>query len=577
MADLNLPTPNKDPGDGAPADDMNLVIEAINTLNSAVENIDAGPQGPQGEPGTPGANGEAATVSVAATVTTTPGGDAQVVEGGTAQNRTLTFYIPRGEQGPQGEQGLQGAQGPAGDPGVPAAISVGTVTTGAPESQASVTNSGSTSNVVLDFSIPRGPQGEAVNLGDNPASDLGVSSAGTSTAASRQDHVHKIPTASDVGADASGSASAAQSAAQSYADSLASNYDPAGSASAAQSAAISYADGLASNYDSAGSAAAVASDLTDHENDSTNVHGIADTSALATTQYVDEVAQGLIARPSVLGASGSNIDATYANGTAGVGATLTANSNGEFPSSFGGASGWALGSGVLVKDQTNKAENGRYVITDLGSVSTPYVLTRCGLCDEADEIPGSYIFVQDGTLAATGWVQIVDDPSTFTVGTDDIDVYQFSGAGTYTAGAGLDLSGTEFSVPDDGHDHVISNVDGLQTALDGAVAKSIVDAKGDIIVATASDTVSRLAVGSNGQALIADSNEAAGVKWSAVESLPTQTGNDGKLLITDGTDASWSSTVTSPTAAGSNGVRNITMSTSSPSGGNDGDLWVQYS
>ena len=38
-----LPTPNKTPGDGAPADDINLVIEAINTLQSQVDNIPAGP------------------------------------------------------------------------------------------------------------------------------------------------------------------------------------------------------------------------------------------------------------------------------------------------------------------------------------------------------------------------------------------------------------------------------------------------------------------------------------------------------------------------------------------------------
>ena len=94
-----LPTPNKSPGDGAPADDMNLVIEAINTLQSQVDNIPAGPQGPQGEPGTPGANGAAATVTVSSTVTTAPGTDAQVIQGGTDQNRTLAFYIPRGATG----------------------------------------------------------------------------------------------------------------------------------------------------------------------------------------------------------------------------------------------------------------------------------------------------------------------------------------------------------------------------------------------------------------------------------------------------------------------------------------------
>jgi hypothetical protein len=47
-----------------------------------------------------------------------------------------------------------------------------------------------------------------------------------------------------------------------------------------------------------------------------------------------------------------------------------------------------------------------------------------------------------------------------------------------------------------------------------AIAKSIVDAKGDLIAATAADTVARLAVGTNGQILVADSAEATGLKWS---------------------------------------------------------------
>lgn len=49
----------------------------------------------------------------------------------------------------------------------------------------------------------------------------------------------------------------------------------------------------------------------------------------------------------------------------------------------------------------------------------------------------------------------------------------------------------------------------------GAVAKSIVDAKGDLIAATAADTVSRLAIGTDGQVLTADSTAATGMKWAA--------------------------------------------------------------
>lgn len=49
------------------------------------------------------------------------------------------------------------------------------------------------------------------------------------------------------------------------------------------------------------------------------------------------------------------------------------------------------------------------------------------------------------------------------------------------------------------------------------IQPSIVDAKGDLIAATAADSVSRLAVGSNGTVLTADSAEATGLKWAAAQ------------------------------------------------------------
>ena len=169
----------------------------------------------------------------------------------------------------------------------------------------------------------------------------------------------------------------------------------------------------------------------------------------ANKAYVDEVAEGLKAKPAVELATTANLDATYNNGTLGVGGTLTSNTNGAFPEIDGVTlTSITLGqNGVLVKNQANAAQNGRYNLTQVGDGSTPWILTRCVLCDEADEIPGAYVFVKAGTLyAGTGWVQIVLDPATFEMGVDSIIVTQFSGAGTYTAGAGLTLDGTEFSV-----------------------------------------------------------------------------------------------------------------------------------
>jgi hypothetical protein len=221
----------------------------------------------------------------------------------------------------------------------------------------------------------------------------------------------------------------------------------------------------------------------------------------ATKQYVDNTASGIVAKPQVLGATTANINATYNNGTAGVGATLTYNSNGAFPADATGAEGWAVGKGILVKNQTNKAENGRYYISDMGSPSTPYVLTRCGYCDEASEIPGAYIFVQDGTNAGTGWVQTVADATTFTVGTDDINVVQFSGSGTITAGTNISVSGNEVS-----------------TVIDPEFTDITVTGNVDFTGATI----------------------------TGIDALPDQTGNNGKYLTTDGTDASWATLNASP-------------------------------
>jgi len=93
--------------------------------------------------------------------------------------------------------------------------------------------------------------------------------------------------------------------------------------------------------------------------------------------------------------------------------------------------------------------------------------------------------------------------------------------------------------------HVLTSDDlnfytaGVATA-NAAIPATVVDAKGDLIAATAADAVTRVAVGTNGQILTADSTEAAGIKWAAAASqIPSQTGNAGEYLKTDGTTASW--------------------------------------
>lgn len=358
---------------------------------------------------------------------------------------------------------------------------------------------------------------------------------------------------------ASSAQSAAISSANSYSDSLAENYDPAGSAAAALTSAEGYADSAASSA------------VTAHNDDTTSVHGIADTSVLLTTaggtltgyltlhadptqalhaatkEYVDNVATGIIAKPAVKVATTENLDANYNNGVSGVGATLTATDNGAFPLIDGETVTTANGDrGVLVKNQSNPAHNGRYNLTTQGDAETPWVLTRCGLCDTNSEIPGMYVFVQAGsTNKGKGYVALVADPDTFVIGTDAITYTQFSGAGTYVAGNGITLTGNSF-------------------AIDGSV------------VATLNSPT------------FTGNVDFSGATVTGIDGLPSQTGNAGKYLTTDGTDPSWATVDVSGKVSQTNGtvttatpssavVRNITLSTSAPSGGMDGDVWMVYS
>ena len=156
--------------------------------------------------------------------------------------------------------------------------------------------------------------------------------------------------------------------------------------------------------------------------------------SLANKAYVDQVAQGLDTKPSCRVGTTADLSATYNNGTAGVGATLTATSNGAL--SLDGISP-VVNDRVLVKNQTTASENGIYVVTTVGDGSTAFVLTRATPEDQPSELSGgAFVFVEEGTLNANnGYVFTHTGAPTF--GTTDLDVAQFSGAGQITAGAGL--------------------------------------------------------------------------------------------------------------------------------------------
>ena len=147
-----------------------------------------------------------------------------------------------------------------------------------------------------------------------------------------------------------------------------------------------------------------------------------------------------------------NLNATYnqpGGAGVGVGATLT---NAGTQAAFT-ADGIAvpLNSRVLVYNQTNPVQNGVYTLTTVGSGSTNWVLTRATDADTYSPYSptalgqGDAFFVTNGNTGA-GETYICNTVGTITFGTTAITFAQISDATLYTAGTGLTLTGTQFSI-----------------------------------------------------------------------------------------------------------------------------------
>jgi hypothetical protein len=95
----------------------------------------------------------------------------------------------------------------------------------------------------------------------------------------------------------------------------------------------------------------------------------------------------------------------------------------------------------------------------------------------------------------------------------------------------------ELSDPPDGPGAFEALADATETALgtvlDSAVNSTVIDAKGDLLVGTAADTLGRLPVGTNGQALVADSTDTEGMRWSPVVSPSPVALADAATIVTN--------------------------------------------
>jgi hypothetical protein len=203
--------------------------------------------------------------------------------------------------------------------------------------------------------------------------------------------------------------------------------------------------------------------------------------SLANKMYVDQVAQGLDTKPSCVLATTENLTATYSNGSAGVGATLT--NSGTQAVLVLDSTAANLGNRILVKDQTTRTQNGIYTVTSVGGASSNWVLTRATPEDQPAELSGgAFVFVEEGVLNQNnGYTFTHTGAPTF--GTTNLDVSQFSGAGQITAGAAMSKDGNQLDVEVDDSSIEVSS-DALRVKALGVV---------DSMIANNTITTSKLA------------------------------------------------------------------------------------
>lgn len=252
----------------------------------------------------------------------------------------------------------------------------------------------------------------------------------------------------------------------------------------------------------------------------------------ATKNYVDALLNGLswknYARCIATSPLASN---TYANGSSGVGATLTSTTNNSFPAVDGVT--LALNDRIVVAGESTATHNGIYFLSQVGSGSVPWILTRSLDADEGAELVAAAIFVDEGTTNAdTAWVQTTIAPITIANAGSNIVFVKF-GTNTLSFNNGLQLTGSTVNVvPGD-------------TSLTATPASLVVNLNGSGAIVTSSGL--KINLESSNPTLQISSNQ-LGVKLDGARAITT--GASGVGVNVDGTSIDISGNAVEIKAAG---------------------------
>lgn len=221
----------------------------------------------------------------------------------------------------------------------------------------------------------------------------------------------------------------------------------------------------------------------------------ANTSYLATKDYVDSFSSGVNWHTAVKAATVGNLAGNYNNGTNGVGATLTKATAGAI-GTIDGASVVAEDR-ILLKAQSDPKQNGIYRIVTTGNGTVAWQIMRAtdfdGSTGIGTVIPGDAVFVTAGsTNANQGFIQTTYGTGTnnaIVINTDDITFSQFTGTATLTAGNGLSITGNQLDVGTASTSRIVVNEDTIDLATTGVSA--------DTYKSVTVDTYGRITSGTN--------------------------------------------------------------------------------